>query len=348
MCCSFCTISWPSDKTEHIRWVHVESGQLIYPKLKVSSAYMSCITTHDMNIIETSYNEPKLPSHACWSPAPRTFATNTISSFATYGLFVDRNNTVYMIDNVNRRLHVWRQRAAGLTKTTFNTLSSPTTLFVTVDENIFVGTTRGSVEKWIPGATRSVVVITFRSFCYGLFIDIDNNLYCSLSDERHVVKQSLHANKSTPVIVAGAGSSQSNSDELYQPRGIFVDANFDLYVADCYKRRVKLFHSGQTKGITVLGDETTPFRILLLCPTSVFVDANKYLFTVDSGNGRIIRSNSHGFECIVGCSDVHSSTSQHSRTLTVATFDNAGNLFVADTTNKRIETFLLITDTFGT
>ena len=37
------------------------------------------------------------------------------------------------------------------------------------------------------------------------------------------------------------------------PRGIFVDTNLDLYVADRYNHRVQLFRSGQLDAVTVAG-----------------------------------------------------------------------------------------------
>jgi hypothetical protein len=187
-------------------------------------------------------------------------------------------------------------------------------------------------------------MMTFESGCYGLFYDIADNLYCSLYEEHQVVKQSVRANGSTPVIVAGSADARSRSNALYEPRGIFVDINFDLYVADSHNQRVQLFHLGEKNGITVAGNSKTS-RIVLSRPTGVIMDANKDLYIVDSVYNRIIRSNSIGFECVVGCSSADSSTSYQLWTPTVAAFDNFGNIFVANRAIQGVQKFLLMTDT---
>ena len=72
------------------------------------------------------------------------------------------------------------------------------------------------------------------SSCTGLFIDINDTLYCSMYSNHHqVVKRWLNDTDMTSTIAAGTGTSGSASNELNGPDGIFVDVNFDLYVADC-------------------------------------------------------------------------------------------------------------------
>ena len=283
---------------------------------------------------------------ACWDGDGTIFANDTITGSLTYGLFVNKDNTVYMIDNRNRYLHVWQQDVAGIAKMVFNTLLSPISIFVTTNNDVFIGTLRGSVEKWALNATKGVVIMAFRSGCYALFVDIANNVYCSLFDEHSVGKQSLYAGANSPGIVAGTGDAGSKSDSLYEPRGIFVDVNFDLYVADSYNQRVQLFHLGEKNGITVAGNDKMSSN-LFLKPTSVILDANKDLYIVDSVYSRIIRSNSNGFICIIGCSNVDSSAFHGLKVPIVAAFDTYGNIFVADRVNQGVKIFLLTTNTFS-
>ena len=88
---------------------------------------------------------------------------------------------------------------------------------------------------------------------------------------------------------------------LYNPYGIFVDINFDLYVADCSNSRVQLFQLGQSNALTVAGS-AAPGTITLNCPTAIVLDADKYLFIADYNNHRIVGSGPNGFQCVVGCS----------------------------------------------
>ena len=213
-------------------------------------------------------------------------------------------------------------------------------------ETFFVGSAEGPVEKWASNAKKGVTVTTFGSQCYDLFVDIKDNLYCSLWLEHRVVKKTLDVDGNTPTVVAGTGIAGSTSDMLNRSQGIFVDINLDLYVADCGNDRVQLFSDGESNGVTVAGQGKT-LNIPLRCPTSVVLDETKNLFIVDRFNYRIIRFSSHGFDCVVGCSGASGRASHQLQSPTSAAFDNLGNIFVLDQFNYRIQKFLRVMNTFG-
>ena len=83
--------------------------------------------------------------------------------------------------------------------------------------------------------------------------------------------------------MAGTAYAGSTPDMLYSPYGIFVTSSLDLYVADCNNNRVQLFRSGETNATTVAGNRTSG-DITLQCPYAVALDADDYLFVVDSLN----------------------------------------------------------------
>ncbi|CAF4271080.1 unnamed protein product, partial [Adineta steineri] len=92
------------------------------------------------------------------------------------------------------------------------------------------------------------------SSCDGLFVDINDTLYCSMSSHAQVVRRSLNDSvMNSNCVAAGTGIAGSDLNQLNDPRGIFVDVNLDLYVADCDNDRVQLFQSGKSNGITVAG-----------------------------------------------------------------------------------------------
>ncbi len=291
-------------------------------------------------------NQPKLPSYGCWNPQAITFGTSSTLGFYRHTLFVDRNNTVYATDYYRKQVYVWYENDSTGSKTSFDTLLAPESLFVTIDGHIFVGDIEGSVEKLTTNAAKSVLVKTFDGGCYGLFVDIENNLYCSSAYTHRVMKQSLLTDANISIIVAGTGISGWSSKQLGNPRGIFVDINLDLYVADCGNNRVQLFEVGEIDGTTVAGN-IGAFGITLSCPTAVYLDADNYLFIVDRDNNRIIRSNSDGFECVVGCSGIYGSASNQLSYPIAAAFDQYGNIFVADTSNYRIQKFIFMSNASG-
>ncbi|CAF4141859.1 unnamed protein product [Adineta steineri] len=185
------------------------------------------------------------------------------------------------------------------------------------------------------------------SNCDGLFVDVNDTLYCSLSGYAQVVKRSLNDSVlASDHVVTGTGISGSASNQLNNPRGIFVDVNFDLYVADCRNDRVQLFELGESNGITVAGSESLNPTITLDCPSGIILDAEKYLFILDSGNGRIVGSSVNSFRCLVGCYGEGSQSNQLKNPYSFG-FDRSGNIFVADYSNHRIQKFLLMKDSFG-
>ncbi|UJR17130.1 hypothetical protein I4U23_004026 [Adineta vaga] len=97
--------------------------------------------------------------------------------------------------------------------------------------------------------------------CLGIFIDINDMIYCSIYGNHTVVKKWLGDNTTNITIVAGNVSSGSASNQLRGPCGIFVDTNFDLYVADYFNDRIQLFRLGQSNGITVAGSSSSNVTI---------------------------------------------------------------------------------------
>jgi tripartite motif-containing protein 71 len=157
-----------------------------------------------------------------------------------------------------------------------------------------------------------------------------------------VIKRSLNSSDNQLTTVAGIDCPGFLFNMLYYPSGIFVDINFNLYVADSGNNRIQLFQSGQLNGTTVAGN-TAPGTIALNFPTGIALDADGYLFIVDSDNNRIVGSGPNGFRCVAGCSG-HSSLSNQLYNPQSMAFDSYGNIFVTDTGNGRIQKFLLATN----
>ncbi|CAF1571017.1 unnamed protein product, partial [Adineta steineri] len=163
------------------------------------------------------------------------------------------------------------------------------------------------------------------SECAGLFVDINNTLYCSMYNQHQVVKRSLNESvMNSNRVAAGKGIQGSDSNQLGAPYGIFVDVNLDLYVADYLNDRVQLFQSGESNGITVAGSRSLNPTITLRYPIGIILDAEKYLFIVDFRNSRIVGSGLNGFRCLVGCYGRGSQSNQLGSPSSLS-FDSSGN-----------------------
>ncbi|CAF4526053.1 unnamed protein product, partial [Rotaria sp. Silwood2] len=174
--------------------------------------------------------------------------------------------------------------------------------------------------------------------CAGLFIDNNNTLYCSQWTNNVIVKGSLDKDANASMIAAGNGTAGSASNLLSSPIGIFVDINFNLYVADAGNNRIQLFQFGQLNAITVAGDGAS-INFALDYPTGVVLDADNYLFIVDQNNNRIVRWESNGVRCLFGCLHQSGLGSDELRLPWSLAFDSYGNLFVTDWRNGRIQKF---------
>ena len=215
----------------------------------------------------------------------------------------------------------------------------PQGLFVTNNGDIYIGSSQPyyHVEKWTLNSTVPVIVMNVTGLCFSLFVDINNTLYCSLGNGHLVLKTSLIDNGSIPITAAGNGTSGLAPDMLNDPRGIYVDTTFNLYVADSGNNRIQMFPLGQLNGTTLAGIGA-PGTIVLSAPTAVILDAAGYLFIVEYSGNRIVGTSPVGYRCLVGCSGSGSSSSQLNAPYSFS-FDSSGNIFVIDSMNQRIQKF---------
>ena len=295
-----------------------------------------------------SYNQPRLNSSASWRADAITFADAYQVGYYPLAIFINTNNTIYVADRHYSRVQVWAEENNTVKTVISSNLANPYSLFVSSKGDIYTdnGYPNSRVDKWISRANISVAEMYVTDHCFGLFVDINDTLYCSLAYLHQVIAKSANSEPNTVSIVAGTGCAGFTSNMLSYPHGIFVDINFGLYVADCGNHRIQYFLPMQQNGTTVTGNGA-PGTISLSCPLGVVLDADNHLYIVDYGNHRIVRqSRSHGFRCIIGCFGAGSAPDQLWDPRSMA-FDSYGNIFVVDAANNRIQKFILIKDSCG-
>ena len=260
-------------------------------------------------------------------------------------MFVSSNNTVYVANRASSRVFIWPEGSTTPVTNISNGLSTPYSVFVTDNGNIYIdnGASNSRVDQWQFNSNGSVPAMFTCDICYDLFVDLNNYIYCSMTNDHEVIAKSLNTALNVWSTVAGTGTAGSTTTTLSSPRGIFIDFNFNLYVADSGNARVQRFSYIQQIGTTVAG-ATAPGTISLSTPTDVALDADGYLFILDSENQRIVGSGPYGFRCIAGCTQSAGAASYQMDSPSLFAFDTYGNIYVTDRDNNRVQKFLLSTN----
>ncbi|CAF1327146.1 unnamed protein product, partial [Adineta steineri] len=287
-----------------------------------------------------SYNQPKLCPNVNWSEHGITFVNSSTLSSSALGIFIDLNDTIYVSDYSINKILIWSNQSISLQQKSVVSLYQYTSLFVTLNGDIYFenGNKTGRVEKFTSNSIKSEFVANFSGNCRGLFVDIQNSLYCSINSEHRVAKVLLDNDHHTITIVAGTNSSGSKSYQLNGPWGIFIDINFNLYVADAHNNRIQFFRRGELNGTTVAGNKT-PNNLVLEHPTDVILDGDGFLYVADNDHHRIIQVRKDEYQCISSCKMKSGLASNQLNKPYSLRFDSFGNLYVTDEFNHRIQKF---------
>ncbi|UJR32669.1 hypothetical protein I4U23_020129 [Adineta vaga] len=272
-----------------------------------------------------SYNRPNINSNATWSDCGITFANQNIIGAKPRGIFIDSNDTIYAINNnAGDQILVWSKTNYSLISSINDSLFMYATPFVTTDGDIYFNSGNdndGQIKKWSKSLMISKSVVNFSANCYGLFMDVKKNLYCSIQQRNAVVKVSLNNNINTIITIAGkSGSPGSGLNQFNKSWGIYVDIYFNLYVADANNNRILRFQPEQEFGEIVAGNGTP---------------------NADNGQHRIVRVDENQFKCTVGCTGSSGSVSNQLYKPYALRFDSIGNLYITDEFNDRIQKFSL-------
>ena len=296
-------------------------------------------------LVGASYNQPKLCPSAVWNPNAITLPGSTTSSGYYPVVHVDINNTVYATEAYYNRVRIWSNGNLNSSRIIGSGSYYATALFSTITGDFYIATYPPyyQINKWTVNATNSLITLSLSIPCYGIFIDTIDRIYCSTFSAHQVIRTFITNEGSQPIIIGGNGSSGLAADQLNFPAGLFVDDQFNLYVADYYNNRVQLFRPGQRNATTVAGNGIFP----LSYPSGVVLDADKYLFIVEYSSHRIVRSGPNGFFCIAGCSGAPGFSASRLNSPYSLSFDSYGNIFVADYGNQRIQKFVLMTKSCG-
>ena len=254
-------------------------------------------------------------------------------------------------------------------------------LFVLNNSDIYVSDKTDKVIRiWRSNLSKGTIVL-HEDGCDAIFINQDNYLYCSIRKKNKIVRKSLLTNTSEwDNILSSNGNSvrtskeQSNwplpnfqipspipskywnywnelrtestctyDRELAEPRGIFIDHESNLYVANSQCNNI-LQYQLYSDGTCVFKRSTSGIGGLNLSrPISIILDANRNLYVTDTQHNRIISidSNWTQWRCLVGkCDHANEEHPQLSYPISIG-FDSVGSLLVSNMGNDQVLKFFL-------
>jgi tripartite motif-containing protein 71 len=157
-----------------------------------------------------------------------------------------------------------------------------------------------------------------------------------------IVEGSLHWN-TTAILAAGNlnGTAGSSASELNTPRGIFVDQNDFLYIADNFNHRIQKWGINSTSGTTVAGSAVGTLgwtSSLLDYPTYIYVDTSLNMYILDMWNLRVLQwlYGASGGTTIAGTGNQGNTSNSFNQAFTMGVDMSNSRIYLADLINNRI------------
>nr|WP_255479304.1 cell wall-binding repeat-containing protein [Quadrisphaera sp. RL12-1S] len=211
----------------------------------------------------------------------------------------------------------------------------------------FVAGTGSAVAPSAGPATSSAL-----SYPQGVAVDGAGNVYIADTSNHRIEKVDTFGQLS---IIAGTGTAgaptagPATSSALYTPSGVAVDSAGNVYIADTSNHRIeKVNTSGQLSIIAGTGTAGAPTAgaatsSTLSYPAGVAVDGAGNVYIADTNSYRIEKVNPSGQLSIIagtgrqGAPTAGAATSSTLNQPYGVGVDGAGNVYIADTFNHRIE-----------
>ena len=173
------------------------------------------------------------------------------------------------------------------------------------DGNLYVADTNNlRVEMFPPGSTSATEGTTVAggngdgsaanqlSYPRGVAIGADGYLYVSDTNNRRIQKFPAGSTSATNgTTAAGGNGPESDANQVYNPFGIDIDSNGNLYIAEATTNRIRSFPPGSTSatnGHIIFGDNGYGSAAnQFASPGDVAVAADGSIFVSDTQNHRI-------------------------------------------------------------
>ncbi|CAF4080927.1 unnamed protein product [Rotaria sordida] len=174
-------------------------------------------------------------------------------------LYVDDDQTIYIVDFVNHRIVEYKCGATTGRVVTgeygsgnrSNQLNTPTDMIIDKEKDSIINCNYNNkrVVRWPrQNGTNGEIIISNVGY-HGLTMDDDGFFYVADCDKHEVRQYRMRERQET--VVAGENGEGNRLDQLHAPRYVFVDRDHSVYVSDGYNHPVMMWMEGEKQGIVV-------------------------------------------------------------------------------------------------
>ena len=267
------------------------------------------------------------------------------------GMDVDNEETIYITHSADDRITKWEKGvknsqvvAGGNGQGNRNDqLNGPINVIIDykTDSLIIADLRNRRVVRWPRRNGTNGETLISDVLCWGLAIDMDNNLYVS-DYEKHEVRRWKIGEKSG-TLVAGGNDRGRRLDQLNDPYYIFVDEEQSVYVSDNGNHRIMKWLKGAQEGVVVAGGQEQGSSLTQLnYPEGIIVNQFGTIYIVDSWNNRVMRwlKDAKVGEVVLGGNGRGNQPNQFSGPAGIS-YDRQNNLYVVEHLNRRVQKFLI-------
>ncbi|CAF1410716.1 unnamed protein product [Adineta ricciae] len=176
------------------------------------------------------------------------------SHISCYGLFLDKNGSLYVSDCVTSEIRQWKE-----------------------------GERNGIVVAGGNGIGNRCDQFDRPTF---LSVDKDDSVYVTDKDNNRVMKWTKNAQEG--IVVAGGNGKGKDLNQFQIPGGVIVDELNNVYIADGSNCRIICWPPGSREGSVIVGKDLFGSEAdQLACPAGLSFDCEGNLYVVDSFNNRV-------------------------------------------------------------